>query len=52
VTRPKDKKVVRMLSGAMSIDRPDSRASRMTGVTSVVPESTIYDYHGGGNNMI
>jgi predicted nucleic acid-binding Zn-ribbon protein len=48
VARPKDKKVVRMLSGAMStIDRPDSRASRMTGVTSVVPESSIMDYHTG-----
>jgi hypothetical protein len=49
VTRPRDKKVVRMLSGAMSIDRPDSRASRMT---SVVPESSIMDYHGGGSNVI
>ncbi|KAH7410172.1 hypothetical protein DE146DRAFT_604585 [Phaeosphaeria sp. MPI-PUGE-AT-0046c] len=50
VQRPKDKKVVRMLSGAMSIDRPDSRASRMT---SVVPESSIMDYTtGGGSNVI
>jgi hypothetical protein len=50
VARPRDKKVVRMLSGAMSIDRPDSRASRMT---SVVPESSIMDYEtGGGRNVI
>ncbi|KAH3919437.1 hypothetical protein HBI56_026690 [Parastagonospora nodorum] len=49
VQRPRDKKVVRMLSGAMSIDRPDSRASRMT---SVVPESSIMDYETGSGNVI
>jgi len=52
VARPKDKKVVRMLSGAMSIDRPDSRASRMSRMTSVVPDSTIMDYEGGEGNVI
>ncbi|KAH8725534.1 hypothetical protein GQ44DRAFT_707227 [Phaeosphaeriaceae sp. PMI808] len=49
VARPRDKKVVRMLSGAMSIDRPNSRASRMT---SVAPESSIMDYSVPGGNMI
>jgi hypothetical protein len=55
VQRPRDKKVVRMLSGAMSIDRPDSRASRMTTasrMTSVVPESSIMDYELGSGNVI
>lgn len=49
VARPREKKVVRMMSGAMSIDRPDSRISR---ITSVAPESSIMDTSGGGSNMI
>ena len=40
VARPSHKKVVRVMSGAMSIDRPFSRVSRMT---SVAPESSIMD---------
>jgi hypothetical protein len=53
VARPRDKKVVRMLSGAMSIDRPNSRASRMTSIApSVLPESSVMDLSGGGGNVI
>jgi hypothetical protein len=53
VVGAKSKKVVRVMSGAMSvINRPDSRASRMSGIsrmTSVVPDSTIMDTSGSGN---
>jgi hypothetical protein len=49
----RSKKVVRVMSGAMSINRPDSRASRISRVTSVAPpESTIMDYERPGSNMI
>ncbi|EOA84753.1 uncharacterized protein SETTUDRAFT_91681 [Exserohilum turcica Et28A] len=44
------KKMVRVTSGAMSINRPDSRSSRNSRVMSVAPpESTIMDYEQGGN---
>lgn len=57
VARPREKKVVRMMSGAMStIDRPDSRVSRpdsrISRITSVAPESSIMDTSMGGSNMI
>ena len=52
VTGTRSKKVVRVMSGAMSINRPDSRSSRISRVTSVAPpESTIMDYEQGGKNM-
>lgn len=48
----KSKKVVRVMSGAMSINRPDSRSSRASRVMSVAPpESTIMDYEQPGSNM-
>lgn len=46
IARPREKKVVRMMSGAMSIDRPMSRASR---ITSVAPESSVMDIDATGN---
>lgn len=51
VAKPASKKVVRVMSGAMSIDRPFSRVSRMT---SVAPESSIMDVDSaaGGSNAI
>ncbi|KAH7355572.1 hypothetical protein BKA66DRAFT_503092 [Pyrenochaeta sp. MPI-SDFR-AT-0127] len=49
VARPQNKKVVRMMSGAMEIDRPNSRASRMT---SIAPESSVMDLSGAGSNVI
>ena len=53
VAGTKSRKVVRVMSGAMSINRPDSRASRISRVTSVAPpESTIMDYEQPGSNMI
>jgi hypothetical protein len=56
VAGSKNKKVVRVMSGAMSvINRPDSRASRMSGIsrmTSVVPDSAMMDTSGPGSNMI
>jgi hypothetical protein len=56
VAGSKNKKVVRVMSGAMSvINRPDSRASRMSGIsrmTSVVPDSAMVDTSGPGSNMI
>jgi hypothetical protein len=46
------KKVVRTTSGAMSINRPDSRSSRVSRMPSVAPpESTIMDYEKPGSNM-
>ncbi|EUC51195.1 hypothetical protein COCMIDRAFT_31345 [Bipolaris oryzae ATCC 44560] len=46
------KKMARVASGAMSINRPDSRGSRISRVTSVAPpESTIMDYEKPGSNM-
>lgn len=46
------KKVVRVMSQAMSIDRPDSRVSRISRMTSHAPESSVMDLSGGGSNMI
>jgi hypothetical protein len=44
-----NKKVVRVVSGAMSIDQ-GGRASRMSGVMSVAPESSVMDL--SGSNVI
>lgn len=52
VAKAQNKKVVRVMSGAMSIDRPNSRASRMSRMTSIAPESSVMDLSGGGGNMI
>ncbi|KAA8626768.1 Trichoplein multi-domain protein [Pyrenophora tritici-repentis] len=62
VAGSRTKKVVRVMSGAMSItrpdsrasriSRPDSRASRISRMPSVVPENNMMDYEPTGNNMI
>lgn len=56
VAKAQNKKSVRVMSpGAMSIDRPNSRASRMSRIsrmTSLAPESSVMDLSGGGSNVI
>ncbi|KAF1945810.1 hypothetical protein EJ02DRAFT_368695 [Clathrospora elynae] len=56
VAGAKNKKVVRVMSGAMSmIDRPNSRASRMTTIsrlTSLAADGSAMDLSGGGGNVI
>ncbi|KAF2853932.1 hypothetical protein T440DRAFT_418119 [Plenodomus tracheiphilus IPT5] len=37
------KKLVRVMSQAMSINRPDSRASRISRMTSIVPDGSVMD---------
>ncbi|KAH7118981.1 hypothetical protein B0J11DRAFT_441029 [Dendryphion nanum] len=46
VARPRDKKVVRVLSGAMSME------SRQRSSVSLAPESSIMDTHMSGSNVI